>query len=157
MNKNNFLCLALLINMALSGMATAHCQVPCGIYGDQMRFEMLREHITTVEKSMNEITALSVDPGKNMNQLVRWVNNKEQHSDEFSEILTQYFLAQRIKPDTEQYHLKLELLHKMQVSAMKCKQTTDLKNVTEMKSLVDQFEQVYMPKSTHDHDHSHEG
>ena len=25
--------------------AEAHCQIPCGIYGDEMRFQMLEEHV----------------------------------------------------------------------------------------------------------------
>ena len=33
-----------------------------------------------------------------MNQLVRWVDNKEIHADELSEIVTYYFMTQRIKP-----------------------------------------------------------
>ena len=37
----------------------AHCQIPCGIYGDEMRFQMLEEHITTIEKSMKLIGELS--------------------------------------------------------------------------------------------------
>jgi nickel superoxide dismutase len=131
-------------------MAQAHCQVPCGIYGDQMRFEMFREHIATLEKSMNQFHELSKVPEANINQLVRWVNNKDHHADEFTNIVTYYFLAQRIKiidpqntTEFSDYQNKVTLLHQMMVFAMKCKQTTDLKNVEELKSLVDQFENIY--------------
>jgi len=117
---------------------------------------MMREQLTTVEKSMKEINTLSEAPSKNMNQLVRWVNNKEDHADQFTKIVTQYFLAQRIKPNTENYARKLELLHQMIVSSMKCKQTTDLAEVQKLRTLVDEFEKAYMPKTSHDHDHSHD-
>ena len=156
MKKNRLAALLVLLSISLTSFAWAHCQVPCGIYGDKLRFEMLREHITTIEKSMNQVTALSAAPGENMNQLVRWVNNKDDHADQFSEILTQYFLAQRIKAKTGRYHHKLVLLHKMQVAAMKCKQTTDLKHVANLKALVSEFEVVYLPKSeNHSHPHPH--
>ena len=36
----------------------AHCEIPCGIYGDDMRFEMMGEHIRTIEKSMNMIVSI---------------------------------------------------------------------------------------------------
>jgi nickel superoxide dismutase len=130
--------------------AYSHCQIPCGIYGDQTRFTILREHITTIEKSMKQITELSKDAAKNINQLVRWVNNKDQHADEFTEIVTYYFLAQRIKiaeesnkPEFSDYQKKVTLLHQMMVYSMKCKQTTDLENVTKLSALVDQFEDMY--------------
>ena len=153
MQKNPVIALVILLSIALSGLASAHCQIPCGIYGDQLRFEMLREHLTTIEKSMKEINTLSADPGENMNQLVRWVNNKEEHADEITEILTQYFLSQRIKTDTQNYPKKLELLHRMMVSSMKCKQTTDLAEVETLRTLIQEFETVYMPKTSH---HTHD-
>ncbi|GMV94190.1 MAG: hypothetical protein AMXMBFR82_39680 [Candidatus Hydrogenedentota bacterium] len=131
----------------------AHCQIPCGIYDDPARFTELREHITTIEKSMNQINELSSEPGEHANQLVRWVMNKEDHSDEFAEIITYYFLQQRIKtPESgdaaanETYVNHLTLCHKMLVTSMKCKQTTDLANVTALRELVDEFEKAYNAK-----------
>jgi nickel superoxide dismutase len=144
-------------------MAQAHCQVPCGIYGDQMRFEMFREHIATLEKSMNQINELSKNANSNVNQLVRWVNNKDHHADEFTNIVTYYFLAQRIKiidpqntTEFSDYQNKVTLLHQMMVFAMKCKQTTDLKNVEELKSLVDQFENIYFSAEEKKHLKDHQ-
>ena len=85
----------------LSGATSAvlsHCEIPCGIYGDPARLDLMAEHITTIEKSMKQIQDLSAAGDKNYNQLVRWVGNKEQHADAFSDIITQYFMKQRIKP-----------------------------------------------------------
>ncbi len=28
--------------------AAAHCEIPCGIYDDEMRINMIAEHITTI-------------------------------------------------------------------------------------------------------------
>jgi nickel superoxide dismutase len=143
-----FVALALIV--LLSTIVYSHCQVPCGIYSDPARFDMIAEHITTIEKSMRQITELSEQDKPNMNQIVRWVNNKEIHADELAHIVTYYFMAQRIKPvekaETQayqQYIKKLSLLHEMLVCSMKAKQTTDLANVEKLKTLLDEFRSAY--------------
>lgn len=137
----------------LPNVAAAHCQIPCGIYDDMMRINMLFEHITTIEKSMKMITELSAEGDKNYNQIVRWVMNKEDHADQFTEIVTAYFMTQRIKPvameDKEAYAIyqqQVELLHQMLVYAMKCKQTTDEANVKMLTELVNKFKVSYFPE-----------
>jgi len=128
----------------------SHCQIPCGIYDDPTRFDMLAEHITTIEKSMKQITELSKQYKPNMNQIVRWVQNKENHADELSHIVTYYFMAQRVKPVDEadakaykKYVKQLTLLHKMLVYSMKAKQTTDLSNVEKLRTLLAEFKTDY--------------
>jgi nickel superoxide dismutase len=136
-----------LLGMLLQvSQAVAHCEIPCGIYDDEMRIEMLREHITTIEKSMNQVILLEKDANRKANQLTRWVMNKEQHADELQEIVSQYFMTQRIKPDTKDYASKLQLLHEMLLAGMKCKQTTDLGQVKRLRELVDLFEKSYFAK-----------
>jgi nickel superoxide dismutase len=124
----------------------AHCEIPCGIYNDEMRIDIINEQITTVEKSMNQIIKLEKEDHQNSNQLVRWVMNKERHADELQEIVTQYFMTQRIKLDTKNYDKKLGLLHQMLIYSMKCKQTTDLANVSKLKELVNDFKALYFKK-----------
>ena len=140
--------LALVI--ALSSMVYSHCQIPCGIYGDPARFDMIAENITTIEKSMKQIIELSKQGKPNMNQITRWVNNKEKHTDELSHIVTYYFMAQRIKPvdktNGKAYHeyiKKLTLLHELLVYSMKAKQTTDLSNVEKLRGLLTEFRAAY--------------
>ncbi len=130
--------------------ASAHCEIPCGIYGDKMRFTAMREDIATIEKSMKQIMELSKQAKPNYNQIVRWVVNKEHHADKIREVVTQYFLAQRVNPalskessENAEYVHKLTLLHLMIVHSMKSKQTTDLENVEKLKQLVDRFEKAY--------------
>ena len=141
--------LALVLALGWSATASAHCEIPCGIYGDELRFSMIMEDITTIEKSMQQITELAGESG-NANQVARWVENKEKHADHIRQIVTQYFLTQRIKPakegdsqGRERYLGHLELLHKMLVSAMKCKQTTDLTHVRTLHQLAHQFKESY--------------
>ncbi len=162
MKRTISMAVILLMISGITSMIHAHCQVPCGIYEDHMRFSMLREHITTIEKSMNQINELSADPGKNINQLVRWVNNKDEHADEFSEIVTYYFLAQRIKivdqadaKNFTDYQNKLVTLHQMMFYAMKAKQTTDLGHITKLNELVDAFEKMYFGPEELEHIKEH--
>lgn len=133
-----------------ASIAYSHCQIPCGIYGDQMRFDTIAEHITTIEKSMKLITELSGQDKPNMNQVIRWTQNKENHADQISHIVSYYFMAQRVKlpakGDTKannEYVKKLTLLHQMLVYTMKAKQTTDLANVEKLRHLLEDFHKVY--------------
>ena len=127
--------------------AMAHCEIPCGIYDDEMRIDMMAEHLTTIEKSMKQIQKLEASKSIDYNQLIRWVMNKETHANEFQEIVTQYFMTQRIKFDTKDYAKKLIVLHKMLVYAMKCKQTTHLSHISTLRSLLKEFHDLYFGRN----------
>jgi len=153
---------ALFVSAIVFGsLAYSHCQIPCGIYGDETRFTLMSEHITTIEKSMKLIEELKNQDEINANQIVRWVNNKEAHADELSHIITHYFMAQRIKiasesdiPEYKKYVRKLTLLHEMLVTAMKAKQTTDTAHVAKLRTLLNRFQDAYTGKvamSEHKH------
>ena len=131
-------------------LARAHCEIPCGIYGDEGRFATLLEDVTTIEKSMSEIEKLSGESAKNANQIARWVINKERHADHIRDVVAQYFLAQRIKEPAEgdaaamkAYTDKLVALHKIIRTAMTCKQTTDPANAEALRDLVLAFQALY--------------
>jgi nickel superoxide dismutase len=154
LNKKLTIGIVLVSVAVLGSLAYSHCQMPCGIYDDEARFGSMAENITTIEKAMREIERLSAESKPNMNQIVRWVNTKEEHANEFSETVTYYFMTQRIKPaavgDTKGYNdyvKKLTLLHGMLIDAMKAKQTTDLANVEHLKSALDEFHKAYTGKA----------
>jgi vacuolar-type H+-ATPase catalytic subunit A/Vma1 len=97
-----------------------------------------------------------------MNQIVRWVNNKDEHADQLTDIVTYYFLAQRIKiKNTDDksafadYQKKLTLLHQIMVYSMKAKQTTDLKNTEQLRTLIDEFSSIYFTKKDKKHLEGH--
>ncbi|MCD6274169.1 MAG: superoxide dismutase [Deltaproteobacteria bacterium] len=144
MNKK---CLQILIGFCTIFFAAtnvlAHCEIPCGIYDDGMRINMITEHITTIEKSIVQIKKLTGKKSIDYNQLTRWIMNKERHADELQKIVTQYFMTQRIKPDTKNYSNKLILLHKILLSSMKCKQQADLAHIRALKSLLKEFQALY--------------
>lgn len=147
--------LVILVSLAVfASMVYSHCQIPCGIYDDPARFVTLAEHIATIEKSMNQINELSQENKPNFNQIVRWVQNKDTHADELSEIVTYYFMAQRVKPVDgsdgpayQKYIRQLTLLHEMLVYSMKAKQTTDLANVEKLRTLLAEFRAAYLGDS----------
>jgi len=136
--------------------AYAHCEIPCGIYEDSLRASLISEHITTIEKSMKMIIKLSEEANPDYNQLVRWVVNKEEHAKKIQEIVSQYFLHQRIKitdaSDKEKFNKYVSLLttlHEISVYSMKAKQSTDLANIEKLKSSLDAFGKVYFNSHKH--------
>jgi nickel superoxide dismutase len=133
----------LLAGFFSASMAGAHCEIPCGIYDDPLRINLVAEHANTIEKSMKQIAELQKADQTNHNQLIRWVSNKEAHATEVQHIVSQYFMTQRIKPDQEKYSEKLAVLHKMLIAAMQCKQTADLSHVGTLRSLLKAFETLY--------------
>jgi nickel superoxide dismutase len=146
--------------IATAAPASAHCQIPCGIYDDELRVQLIEEHIGTVEKSMKKIIELSAEDDEDYNQIVRWVNNKEAHAQEIQDIVTAYFMAQRIKPAVdhddekamnESIH-KLAILHAIQVHAMKAKQGTDLTEIENLRKMTTMFREAYFGK---DAEHKH--
>ncbi len=146
---NAFKTLLIVSVLFFSGQkVSAHCEIPCGIYGDSLRITLLYEHITTIEKSMNQIIALEKSDD-DANQLVRWVINKEEHAVKMQEIISQYFMHQRIKPvdvgdlGRNTYVKQLELMHRLSIYAMKSKQSTNLELMGQMRETLHLFEHAY--------------
>jgi nickel superoxide dismutase len=92
------------------------------------------------------IQELEKEKDHHANQLIRWIMNKEEHANHLQEIVSQYFMTQRILPEAKKYSKKIETLHHMLITAMKCKQTTDLSHVEKLRTLVADFEKLYFDK-----------
>ena len=126
----------------------AHCQIPCGVYDDAMRVKMIEEHTLTILKSMNYIKTNQNDL-QQQNQVTRWIMNKEQHAQEIQEIISEYFLTQRIKlkDDSKEskdlYHAQLAALHSILLDAMKCKQTIDTSITNSLLENLNKFVNLY--------------
>ena len=151
-----------IITFSFTNKIYAHCEVPCGIYTDELRVELIKEHFQTIEKAMNQIAELQSAEAVNYNQLVRWINTKEQHANLIQEIAEQYFLHQRVKfadqADEEKYKkyiAQLTSLHQLVVYAMKSKQGIDKANVENMKKALAAFEDSYFGEHRHKVDGAH--
>ena len=131
-----------------STQLNAHCQIPCGVYDDAMRVKMIEEHTLTILKSMNYIKTNQNDL-QQQNQVTRWIMNKEQHAQEIQEIISEYFLTQRIKlkDDSKEskdlYHAQLAVLHSILLDAMKCKQTIDTSITNSLLENLNKFVNLY--------------
>ena len=132
--------------------AAPHCEVPCGIYGDQRRFEEMLEDTKTIAKCISSIVEISEGAQKTppsakaLNQLTRWVNTKEDHATNIQHIAAQYFLTQRIKADGERYEENLKAAHAVIVAAMKCKQDANPETAEALKTAIGQLYRAYEGK-----------
>jgi nickel superoxide dismutase len=137
----------LLLPFSSTRLAEGHCEVPCGIFADQMRFEKMLEDTATMKKAMGQIVALAgKTDAQSLNQAVRWINTKEDHAKETQHTIAQYFMAQRIKPSQEDYVKRLTTAHAVMTAAMKCKQTTDEAEADKLKEAILAYHKVYTGK-----------
>ena len=140
-------------------LTAPHCQVPCGIYGDQMRFEGMLEDTKTIAKAISQIEEFAAELGngeppsaKGMNQMVRWVSNKESHAQNIQDVMGAYFFAQRIKADNKDYMAQLATAHKVIVCAMKCKQDASAATAENLKKSILAFYKAYEGKEPKFHE-----
>ena len=107
----------------------------------------------------NKIEQLTSDESsaQNMNQLVRWINTKEEHATFIQSIIADYFLAQRIKhkknnePGRQQYVDQTLLLQQIIVAAMKSKQSIDKSGPESVSILLNQFVELYFDEHGKNH------
>lgn len=147
--------------LGAGGLIHAHCEIPCGIYGDRTRIDLLREDVATIEKSMQSIQELAgQQDAQSLNQLNRWIANKDEHAGRVQEIVTQYFMTQRVKPAAgdgrERYLAQLGALHEMLQAAMKCKQTVDPVHCERLRQLIGEFAKAYFSPEDLEHLKEHE-
>jgi nickel superoxide dismutase len=139
--------------IAAARHAAAHCEVPCGIYDDQARFQQMLEDTETIAKASNQIHLLASDSSpQNMNQLVRWVTTKEAHATNTQQTISQYFMTQRIKADKPDYAKKLAAAHAVMVAAMKCKQQVDPTAAEALQKSIYKFYTAYTGREPKLHD-----
>lgn len=133
-----------------NSFVSAHCEVPCGIYADQRRFEEMLEDQATIAKavaSMEEIgERIASEPTlQDINQIGRWTSTKESHATNTQHIIAQYFMTQRIKPGADNVK-KLVAAHAVMVAAMKCKQTADEATTATLRKTILDFYRAYEGK-----------
>jgi nickel superoxide dismutase len=144
--------------IAVTPTPAPHCQVPCGIYGDEMRFEGMLEDTATIAKAIAQIEEFAGGLGegaptaKGLNQTIRWVNNKESHAQNIQDVMGEYFFAQRIKSDHKDYTAQLATAHKIIVCAMKCKQDASPATAEALKAAVLDFYRAYEGKEPKFHE-----
>lgn len=144
---------AILATTAYAPAASAHCQVPCGIYDDHARVHAMLEDVATIDKAVAKITALAAkSDATSVNQRVRWINTKEIHATRIITTISEYFLTQKIKrpdpKDKRAWALYVAMLvdhHAVMKAAMKAKQTVDPAMVVKLRNAVVVLQKYWKP------------
>ena len=130
--------------------SSCHCQVPCGIFDDPRRVAEVKEHVDTIRKAIAQINTLTEarhGDAQALNQSVRWVMTKEDAANDIMRIVSDYWLAQRVKRELfsseHDYLDALAIHHRLMQSAMKAKQTTDPKAASALLDAVNELAPMY--------------
>lgn len=107
----------------------SHCQMPCGIYHDDMVFDMVDQYVETMYKAMSELNDNAFKTAEDKNQFCRWVSQKETQSNDIANLFLTYFLQQKIKPDEKDTPRKVILTQKLLFLIVQIKQNVDPKIV----------------------------
>jgi F0F1-type ATP synthase alpha subunit len=83
-----------------------------------------------------------------MNQMVRWINTKEEHASKIITLVSEYCLCQRVKKEVfssdEEYVQALKSHHAVMQAAMKSKQSLDESACDNLDHAVDDFAKMYV-------------
>merc|ERR1719401_3359421 len=88
----------------------AHCQVPCGIFTDDLRIKMMFEDAATIRKAAVQSADLhKAGSLQDIHQMSRWIATKEEHAQKIMTTVGDYFMAQKVKRDqlTDQEYVEL--------------------------------------------------
>ena len=141
----------LLSSTSAVGPTMNHCQVPCGIFDDPAIVNELIQASTTIRKAMVQSDKLhDTTHGTNLlsvNQVVRWINTKEEHCDKIISAVSDYLLCQRVKrvnfSSESDYLQALKLHHIVMQAAMKAKQTMDTSACDALDHAIDDLSKMY--------------
>jgi small subunit ribosomal protein S27Ae len=75
-----------------------------GIFDDPAMVAQIKEAVATIKKAAlqaNELyaTLANANSAQTLNQIVRWIHTKEEHADKIINMVSQYCLCQRVKPE----------------------------------------------------------
>ena len=156
----------------------AHCQLPCGIYHDEMVFDQIDQYAETMYKGISVLNQIKVNNIHDQNEVIRWVLEKEKESNDIASLITVYFLQQKIKPSEPDTPKRLASAHKLLFLLVAIKQNTDLKFVIQFTDEWETFKNMFHIENyeckiellkiekrkraeaekakNHDHDHNHD-
>lgn len=121
----------------------SHCQMPCGIYHDDMVYDQIDQYVETMVKGMTVLNDNKFSSTQLRNEFVRWVCQKENMSNETANLLTSYFLQQKIKPDEDDTVKRITSAHKLLNYLMLIKQTSDMKFVNAFSEEWEKFKLMF--------------
>lgn len=141
--KTLFLTIGIVGSLYLSASLDAHCQMPCGIYHDDMVYDQIDQYTETMYKGIAVMNDSKFQTVKERNEFVRWVLQKETATDETAILLTKYFLQQKIKPGEPDTAKRIECVHKLLFLLVAIKQNADLSFVKEFTDEWERFKLMF--------------
>ena len=130
--------------VGFSSPVFSHCQVPCGIFDDHARVHQMLEDSVTVIKAASMMAELAgKTDAQSVNQMTRWVMNKESHAQKIIETISDYYLTQRVKTDQADYIERLKTHHAVMLAAMKAKQSADKSYGLALQKAIQALEKYY--------------
>lgn len=120
-----------------------HCQMPCGIYHDEMVFDQIDQFIETTVKAISVLEENSFSSVQDKNVFIRWIMQKEKSCDEMAHLITTYFLQQKIKPGEEDTTKRVLSAHQLLFYLVQIKQTVDLKVVNDFYEEWERFKLMF--------------
>lgn len=141
MFKNAFYAFLLFSGAHLS--LNAHCQMPCGIYHDDMIYDQIDQFVETVYKGISVMNDSKFSTVKEKNEFIRWVMQKEKCCNEAADLILRYFLQQKIAVGEDDTEKRLVSAHKLLFMLMAIKQNTDLDFVKQFNAEWEKFKLMF--------------
>lgn len=135
--------LGLLVVLTCKSQLYSHCQMPCGIYHDDMVYDQIDQYVETMYKGISVMNSSKFGDAKERNEFTRWVIQKEEASDKTALLLTQYFLQQKIKPGEADTPKRLTAVHNLLADLVVIKQNVDLKFVEDFSTEWEKFKLMF--------------
>lgn len=140
---NKFFAIGFSVLTFLTSNLIAHCQMPCGIYHDNMVYDQIDQFVETVYKGITVLNESKFSTVREKNEFVRWVGEKEKSCNEAANLLTVFFLQQKIKPGEEDTVKRLVSAHKLLFLLVAIKQNTDLDFVKQFNEEWEKFKLMF--------------
>jgi nickel superoxide dismutase len=123
--------------------ASAHCDIPCGIY-DPIIAQISALTCVRMIDLMADFDSKTPDKNKDyMNSMARYIAVKEEHAEqakrEIRVIWGDYIKAQHV----EKYPNLGELVHKIMMLGSKTRQTADREQATQLVDAINEFAQIF--------------
>jgi nickel superoxide dismutase len=141
--KKTILVQGIIALLCHTGSLMAHCQMPCGIYHDELVFNQIDQYIETMYKGITELNNSKFSTPFERNNFIRWVKLKDSASDEIANLITEYFLQQKIKPAEADTPKRLISAHKMLFELTAIKQNVNIKMIEAFADEWENFKQMF--------------
>lgn len=116
-----------ILGLCCHSQLIAHCQMPCGIYHDEMVFDQIDQFIETIVKGISVLEDNKFSTVQERNAFTRWIVQKEKSADDTAHLILTYFLQQKIKPGEDDTAKRVLSAHQLLFYLVQIKQTVDYK------------------------------